>query len=103
MEDCIFCKIGNGEIPSNYVYESDNVYVINDIAPKAKHHMLVIPKKHYKDLNEADNVALLAELMQTVKEVTKKEGLKEYRVMINNGKSAGQEVFHLHIHILSNN
>ena len=102
MENCIFCKIGNGEIPSNYVYETNNIYVINDIAPKAKHHLLVIPKKHYKDLTEVDNVALLAELMQVVKEVTKQEGLSEYRVMINNGKSAGQEVFHLHIHILSN-
>ncbi len=103
MEDCIFCKIANGDIPSSYVYETENVYVINDIAPKAKHHMLVIPKKHYKDLTEVDNVALLAELMQVVKEVTKKNGLNEYRVMINNGASAGQEVFHLHIHILSNN
>ena len=103
MEDCIFCKIGNGEIPSSYVYETENVYVINDIAPKAKHHMLVIPKKHYKDLTEVENIALLAALMKVVKEVTKLEGLNEYRVMINNGKSAGQEVFHLHIHILSNN
>ena len=102
MEDCIFCKIGNGEIPSNYVYETDNVYVINDIAPKAKHHMLVIPKKHYKDITEIDDSALLAELLQTAKSAAKKEGLKEYRLMINNGKSAGQEVFHLHIHILSN-
>ena len=102
MEDCIFCKIANGDIPSNYVYETDNVYVINDIAPKAKHHMLVIPKKHYKDLTEVDDTSLLAELMQTVKDVTKKAGLNEYRVMINNGKSAGQEVFHLHFHILSN-
>ena len=59
--------------------------------------------KKAKDLTEVDNVALLAELMETVKAVTKKLGLKEYRVMINNGKSAGQEVFHLHIHILSNN
>ena len=103
MEDCIFCKIGNGEIPSTYVYETDNVYVINDIAPKAKHHMLVIPKKHYKDITEVDDSSLLAELMQTAKAAAKKVGLKEYRLMINNGKSAGQEVFHLHIHILSNN
>ena len=102
MEDCIFCKIASGEIPSTYVYETENVYVINDIAPKAKHHMLVIPKKHYKDLTEVEDNALLAELMQAAKTAAKKEGLKEYRIMINNGKSAGQEVFHLHIHVLSN-
>lgn len=103
MENCIFCKIGNGEIPSNFVYETENVFVINDIAPKAKHHMLVIPKKHYKDITEVDDSALLSELMQVVRAVTRQEGINEYRIMINNGKSAGQEVFHLHIHILSNN
>lgn len=102
MEDCIFCKIANGVIPSNFVYETENVFVINDIAPKAKHHLLVIPKKHYKDITQIDDSNLLAELMQAVKGVAKKLGLDEYKIIVNNGKSVGQEVFHLHIHVLSN-
>lgn len=102
MEDCIFCKIAKGEIPSEFVYETKNTFVINDISPKAKHHMLVIPKNHYKDLTEIEDINLLSELLQTVKTVTKQKKLNEYKIIINNGKSVGQEVFHLHIHILSN-
>ena len=64
--------------------------------------MLVVPKKHYPSLNEIDDKNLLGELMQTVKDAVKKTGLKSYRTQINTGKEAGQEVFHLHIHIMGN-
>ncbi len=101
-KNCIFCKIANKEIPSEFVYETENVFVINDINPKAKTHMLVIPKKHYADLNELDDKALMAELLSVVRAVTKKVGITDYRLLMNNGKDAGQEVFHLHIHILAN-
>lgn len=100
MEDCIFCKIINGDFNTNFVYETDTTIVFKDINPKAPIHLLVCPKIHISSLNELEDKNLMADLLQTVKDVTKKIGLKSYRVQINTGKEAGQEVFHLHIHIL---
>ncbi len=102
MVDCIFCKIINGEFGTKFVYEDENVVVFNDINPKADTHLLVVPKKHVTDLNECSE-ELIAKLMSIVKKVTVQEGIKSYRTVINTGKEAGQEVFHLHIHILSGN
>ncbi|MEE3348688.1 MAG: histidine triad nucleotide-binding protein [Candidatus Gastranaerophilaceae bacterium] len=99
-EDCIFCKIVNGDFNTEFVYETDKLVVFKDINPKAPIHLLVVPKLHVASLNELDDRELLADLMMGVKEVTKKIGLKSYRTQINTGKEAGQEVFHLHIHIL---
>lgn len=99
-EDCIFCKIINGDFGTEFVYETERTVVFNDISPKAPVHMLVCPKEHISSLNELEDKNLMAELLQTVKDVTKKIGLKSYRTQINTGKEAGQEVFHLHIHIL---
>ena len=101
-EDCIFCKIINGDFGTEFVYETENTVVFNDINPKAPIHMLVCPKKHIASLNELEEKNRMAELLQTVKDVTKKIGLKAYKTQINTGKEAGQEVFHLHIHILGN-
>ena len=98
--DCIFCKIINGEFGTEFVYENEHLVVFKDIHPKAPVHLLVVPKLHVASLNELDDRELLAELMLGVKEVTKKIGLKSYRTQINTGKEAGQEVFHLHIHVL---
>lgn len=100
MEDCIFCKIINGDFNTKFVYENEYTVVFNDINPKAPIHMLVIPKVHVASLNELEDEKLMGELIKTVKEVTKKIGLKSYKTLINTGKEAGQEVFHLHIHIL---
>lgn len=102
MEDCIFCKIINGEFNTEFVYETDNTVVFKDINPKAPVHLLVCPKVHVASLNELEDKNLMAELLQTVKDVTKKIGLRAYRTQINTGKEAGQEVFHLHIHVLGN-
>ena len=99
-EDCIFCKIINGDFGTEFVYETDNAVVFKDINPKAPIHLLVCPKTHVPSLNELEDKNLMAELLQTVKDVTKKIGLKSYKTLINTGKEAGQEVFHLHIHIL---
>lgn len=99
-ENCIFCKIINGEFGTEFVYETENTVVFKDINPKAPIHLLVCPKIHVASLNELEDKNLMAELLQTVKDVTKKIGLKSYRTQINTGKEAGQEVFHLHIHIL---
>lgn len=99
-EDCIFCKIINGEFGTEFVYESENTVVFNDINPKAPIHMLVCPKKHIESLNELDDKNLMAELLQTVKNAAEKSGLKAYKTQINTGKEAGQEVMHLHIHVM---
>ena len=99
-EDCIFCKIINGDFNTEFLYENDKLVVFKDINPKAPVHLLVVPKLHVPSLNELDDKELLGDLLMGVKEVTKKIGLKSYRTQINTGKEAGQEVFHLHIHIL---
>jgi len=102
MTDCIFCKIIKGEIPSTKVYENDYLIAIKDITPKAKVHILVIPKLHVGTLNELEDEKIMSELFKGVKEVAKIMNVKAYRVHINTGKEEGQVVFHLHIHVLSN-
>ena len=102
--DCIFCKIIEKVIPSQIVYEDKNVLAFNDINPAAPVHILVIPKKHIetvKDITSADKDTL-AYMFSAINEIDKIKNLSEagYRLIINNGKAAGQEVFHLHIHIL---
>ena len=101
MTDCIFCKIINGEFGTEFVYEDKDTVVFKDINPKANIHLLVVPKIHVESLNELDDVELLGRLMNVVRTVTKQQGIKSYRTVINTGKDSGQEVFHLHIHILS--
>ena len=101
MSDCIFCKIINGDFGTEFVYENESAVVFKDINPQAETHLLVVPRLHVESLNELDDANLLGELMMTVKAVTKKLGIKSYKTLINTGKDAGQEVFHLHIHILA--
>ena len=101
MSDCIFCKIINGDFGTEFVYENESVVVFKDINPKADTHLLVVPRVHVESLNELNNKDLLGELMMTVKSTTEKLGIKSYRTVINTGKEVGQEVFHLHIHILA--
>ena len=100
--DCIFCKIINGDFGTEFVYENEHIVVFNDINPKAKHHLLVVPRIHISSLNELEDETLMTELIKGVKAVTQKLGIKSYRVQINTGKEEGQEVFHLHVHVLSN-
>lgn len=101
-EDCIFCKIANKQIPTEFLYESENVVVFNDLHPKAKTHLLVIPKSHHDSLNELEDVSLIAEIFDAIKKVTEKLGIKHFKVHLNTGKEAGQVVFHIHFHILAN-
>ncbi|MBR1908336.1 HIT domain-containing protein [bacterium] len=103
MNDCIFCKIANKEIPSEFIYENDYIFVIRDINPKAPTHLLVITKEHFANLNEINDEKILTEIFKGIKEVCSKLNIKEYKTLINTGKSAGQEVFHFHAHILSDN
>ena len=98
--DCIFCKIINGEFGTEFVYENEHPVVFNDINPKAPVHMLVVPRVHVASLNELEDKNLMGELLMGVKKAAEKAGLKSYRTQINTGKEAGQEVFHLHIHVM---
>ena len=100
MQDCIFCKIINGDFGTEFVLENEYAVVFNDINPKAPVHMLVVPRVHAASLNEVEDKNLLGELMMTVKQAAAKAGLKSYKTLINTGKEAGQEVFHLHIHVM---
>ncbi|RAI15100.1 MAG: histidine triad nucleotide-binding protein [Candidatus Melainabacteria bacterium] len=100
--ECIFCKIVNGEIPSKKVYENDYVIAFDDINPKAKIHTLVVPKEHIESFNELEDEKLMAEILKAIKEVVKIKGIKSYKLHVNTGKEEGQIVMHLHFHILSN-
>lgn len=102
--DCIFCKIASGQIPAEKVYESENILAFKDINPVAPEHILIIPKKHISNVEDitADDSMHVAELFFAAKEISSERSLadKGYRLIINNGKAAGQEVFHLHMHII---
>lgn len=105
MEGCIFCKIIKGEIPSSKVYEDDEILAFNDINPAAPIHILVIPKKHIKSLADMENgdEVLVGKIYNVINKIAEEKGFKEagYRVLVNCGKDAGQEVMHLHFHILA--
>ena len=99
-DDCIFCKIANGDFGTEFILETDDIVAFRDINPQAPEHILVIPKNHYENILEIEDSELLAKLMHGVQEVSKKIGLNEFRTVINTGKQAGQTVFHTHIHML---
>ncbi len=101
MKDCIFCKILNKEIPSKFVYEDDYCFAINDINPKAKKHILVIPKEHIESLNSVNDFDIVKKMFEAIKKINKQENISHFKTLINTGSNAGQEVMHLHIHILS--
>jgi len=99
--ECIFCKIVNGEIPSNKVLENDKFLAFHDINPIAPIHVLIIPKEHYEKFDKTP-VEVMPEMAEFIKEVAKELNITDYRLITNNGKGAGQEVFHLHIHMVAN-
>ena len=103
MQECIFCKIIKGDIPCNKVYEDDDVLAFHDINPSAPIHFLMIPKKHLTSLAEAqpEDTALLGKMLALVPQLAKEQGCQNgFRVVINTGKDGGQEVGHLHIHVM---
>lgn len=101
--DCLFCAIAAGEIPSKKVYEDDLCYAFYDIDPQAPVHFLVIPKDHIPSVAGIDesNSAVVAHIFAVIAKVTKELGLESYRVVSNIGEQAGQSVPHLHFHVLS--
>lgn len=101
--DCIFCKIIKGEIPSQKLYEDDKMLIFKDISPKANIHLLAVPKHHYAFIEEmnAQDQADIGYILTKIAGLKKELGLENgYRLTINQGESAGQSVFHLHIHIM---
>ena len=103
MEDCVFCKIVAGEIPSPRLYEDDKMIVIRDIQPKAKLHYLCIPKQHFALLSEMDDAKadIVKHVFQVIPTLENELGLSGgYRVIINQGEDGGQTVPHLHVHLL---
>lgn len=103
-EDCLFCKIAAGEIPSDEVYSDDEFYAFRDINPQAPTHILMIPRKHIAKIDQAapDDAELLGKLILRANIIADREGLGEggFRYVINSGEGAGQTVWHIHLHIL---
>ena len=105
MEDCIFCKIIKKEIPTEIVYENEEIIAFKDVNPAAPIHILVVPKKHIAtllDVSDEDNM-LISKIYKVINEIARKNGFAEngFRVIANCGKDSGQEVMHIHFHILA--
>ena len=104
-ENCLFCKIIKGEIPSSKVYEDEEILAFKDINPAAPIHVLVIPKKHIESLAKMEDgdEKIISKIYKVINEIPEKQGFKEngYRVIVNCGKDGGQEVEHLHFHLLA--
>ena len=101
--DCLFCAIAAGEIPSKKVYEDEKCLAFYDIAPQAPVHFLVIPKEHIASAAEVNgaNSAVVAHMFEVIAKVSRELGLESYRIVSNIGEQAGQSVAHLHFHVLS--
>jgi histidine triad (HIT) family protein len=103
MDECLFCKIGDKKIPAKLVYEDADLFAFEDISPQAPTHILLCPRKHVVSLTEADagDVVMLGKLQLVAASLAKERKLTEgYRTVFNNGRGAGQSVFHLHLHLL---
>lgn len=103
MQDCLFCKIATGHIPAQKVYEDEWMLAFNDIAPVCATHILLIPKKHIASLFDAtkEDERLLGQMTLKAAEIAKTQSADGFRLITNTGKIGGQEVFHLHFHILA--
>ncbi len=104
MADCIFCKIINREIPAKIVYEDEKILAFDDIRPQAPVHTLIIPKEHLASLREVDenHTEILGYILRKAKEIAALKGIEAsgFRVVLNTGPDSGQEVFHIHFHLL---
>lgn len=106
-DTCIFCRIVAGEFGTTFLYESENVVVFEDLAPQAKTHVLVVPRRHITGIADigTDDGDLMAELIVAANTIARERGLAEtgYRILTNNGPDAGQTVMHLHMHLMGGN
>ena len=103
--NCLFCKIIDGQIPSNKIYEDEQVYAFSDIEPQAPTHIIIVPKEHIKSANEltAENSAVIGRIFEVAAILAKEQGFAEkgYRIVNNCGEDGGQTVGHLHFHVLA--
>jgi histidine triad (HIT) family protein len=104
MDDCIFCKIVNKEIPSKIVYEDEYILAFNDINPQAPTHILLIPREHFASLNAIpeEKKEILSYLLLKARQIAEEKGIAQsgYRIVLNTERNSGQEVFHIHLHLL---
>ena len=103
MNDCLFCRIVNGEIPTKKVFEDDHVFAFEDINPQAPTHVLIIPKKHLRGLKEAqaEDAELVGRLHLAAAKIGRERGIEDgYRTVLNVGPKSGQSVFHIHVHLI---
>ncbi len=102
--DCLFCQISKGDIPTQFLYEDESLVVFKDINPAAPVHLLLVPKMHIRSINdlEADHASIISHLFMTAKDMAKQQGINEsgYRLFFNVEKGGGQEIFHLHLHLI---
>jgi len=104
MDNCLFCKIAKKEIPAKVVYEDETILAFEDIHPKAPTHVLIIPKDHFASLNDVpeDKGDLLAHILIKARQIAGDKGIAEsgYRIVLNTARDSGQDVFHIHFHLL---
>jgi len=104
MDECIFCKIVNKEIPSKIVYEDKDILAFNDINPQAPTHILLIPREHFASLNAIpeEKKEILSSLLLKARQIAEEKGIAQsgYRIVLNTERNSGQEVFHIHLHLL---
>ncbi len=105
MTDCLFCKIRDGEIPADIIYQDDDVMAFNDVSPQAPTHLLIIPKKHLSTVNDVEQVdeLVMGKLFSAAKKIAAENGINDggYRLVVNTNEQAGQTVFHIHMHFLA--
>lgn len=103
-QDCLFCKIINREIPSDFLYEDDNFVVFKDINPQAPVHLLLVPKKHIRSINDIqqEDDTIISGLFYIAKQMAEEQGINEsgYKLLFNVEKGGGQEIFHIHLHLI---
>jgi histidine triad (HIT) family protein len=104
MDDCLFCKIGRKEIPAKLVYEDDEIFAFEDIHPQAPTHILLCPRRHFASLGNAttEDQGVLGKLQLVAVQLAREHDVVDgFRTVVNSGASAGQQVFHLHLHLLA--
>jgi len=103
MSDCVFCKILSKDIPAEFIYEDDTCVAFKDINPKAETHVLVVPKDHIDSITEMSDKdePLIGHLVFAAKKIAEKLNLSGYNLQFNVGKDGGQEIFHIHLHLMS--
>lgn len=104
MDDCIFCKIVSGEVQTEFLHEDEFCSIFKDIYPKAKTHLLIVPKKHIPTIADmaVGDEKIVGHLINMAKDMGKKLDLPGYKLQFNVGKDGGQEIFHVHLHLISN-